>query len=68
MTGNKIGFSNKMLPKKISSKISDNLGQNPYGTPSKMSQGHIGKSFEFSGSDSHAMDESQDKVEQLPVA
>ena len=36
-------------------------------TPNKQSQGHIGKSFEFSVEESNDLDESQDKVGKLPL-
>jgi hypothetical protein len=52
------------VPKKVSTKISDNAGKNAYGTPSKKSHGHIGQSFDFS-SDNDGEDESGDKVGHL---
>jgi hypothetical protein len=48
----------------VSTKLSDNIAKFPYGTPTKMSHGHIGKSFEFS-SDSDNEGEAGDRVENL---
>jgi hypothetical protein len=53
-----------VVPKKVSTKLSDNIAKFPYGTPTKMSHGHIGKSFEFS-SDSDNEGEAGDRVENL---
>ena len=55
---------NVVVPKKVSSKISDNIAKFPYGTPTKMSHGHIGKSFEFT-SDSDNDGEAVDRVDNL---
>ena len=52
------------MPKKVSTKLSDNIAKFPYGTPTKLSHGHIGKSFEFS-SDSDNDGEAGDKVDNL---
>jgi len=53
-----------VVPKKVSSKISDNIAKFPYGTPTKISHGHIGKSFEFT-SDSDNDGEAVDRVDNL---